>query len=409
MNRWFRFVIVLLALAAAGAAGYRIYQQERHLADDLTATRGAWHSADAAIANVSEIKAALHAYVAAGQGHQYWTGRAGTLIDRLRASLLELDAAAAAAGSSLAEALDLSDRLAASEQRARQHVVAGEALLAGEVIFNEARDLLDGLRVQIARGRDQVTIAADRRQGELRKEQAMLGAGAAGLMALALLLLLVAPARREPEVSAAPLSVLAPPAAGTTSDQTVGYGPGVRTKSVTAPAAAPTPSPAPSLSPPLPIGDTASLCTDLARIADSTELASLLDRAAKVIGASGIIVWMASPDGRELYPAASSGYDAKMFTRIGSIARDAANLTAAAYRDGYARTSEALGPSPAAFATPLIGPQGPVGVLSAELKDIKEIDRERLALAAIIAAQLATLLGSMTAAESVPPAQQAQA
>ena len=71
---------------------------------------------------VEEIKAALHAYVAPGQGHAFWTARAGQLLDRLRSSLLELDAAASANGGSVGEALDLSDRLAAAEQRARDHV-----------------------------------------------------------------------------------------------------------------------------------------------------------------------------------------------------------------------------------------------------------------------------------------------
>jgi hypothetical protein len=58
----------------------------------------------------------------------------------------------------------------------------------------------------------------------------------------------------------------------------------------------------------------------------------------------------------------------------------------------------------------LITTLGPVGVFSAELREIADVDSDRLALAAIFAAQLANLLGSMTAiGETAPRAQQAQA
>ena len=143
----------------------------------------------------------------------------------------------------------------------------------------------------------------------------------------------------------------------------------------------------------------ARLCTDFGKIADSTELAALLDRAAGVLGASGIIVWLASPDRRELFPAAAAGYDARMIARIGSTPRDASNLTAAAFRDGVVRTSAAMGPSSAAIAAPLMTPQGAVGVLSAELRDVIDVDADRIALTTIFAAQLATLLGSMSPGE----------
>ena len=56
---------------------------------------------------------------------------------------------AAAAGASLTEALDLTDRLAASDERAREHLEAGRRLLAGEIIFTEARDALDAMQQRL--------------------------------------------------------------------------------------------------------------------------------------------------------------------------------------------------------------------------------------------------------------------
>ena len=144
------------------------------------------------------------------------------------------------------------------------------------------------------------------------------------------------------------------------------------------------------------------MCVDLARLSDSGEIAKLLERAAAVLNASGIVVWMASENRGELFPAAAAGYDDRLFSRIGSIPRDASNLTAAAFREGSSRTSPSAESQAAALAVPLVTPDGPVGVLSAELKTMTQVDESRLAVATIFAAQLSMLLGSMTVA---PPSE----
>jgi hypothetical protein len=371
-NRWLRFVIALLALGAAGAAGTRIYQQERLLAGDVATVRANDLSAESAVNTISELKAALHAYVAQGQGYAFWTTRAEMLVDRLRASVLELDAAAVAVGVPLTEALDMIDRLVTHEQRAREHVRVGEELLAGEIVFREARDLLDAMRLQVARAREQIDLAAGTRQAAIRREQALLALGAAGVLGFAMLLLVIPGRVAGPETlgAAKALPADATPAA-----------PPTRTSSA-APAE-------PDLA------AAASVCTDLARVAQTNELSGLLERAAEVLDAAGVVVWMSSQDRSELFPAASAGYDDRILARIGSIPRGAANVTAAAFRDAAAKSSPGIGSSAAALAVPLLTPLGPAGVLSVELRDATEVDARRMALAAIFAAQLASLLGSM--------------
>jgi hypothetical protein len=131
----------------------------------------------------------------------------------------------------------------------------------------------------------------------------------------------------------------------------------------------------------------------------------LLERAAKVLGASGVIVWLATPDRHEMYPAVSAGYDERLLARIGAIKRDASNVTAAALREASARTSPGAAQSAAALAVPLMTPLGPVGVFSAEIRDAATVDETRLAVATIFAAQLATLLGSIGSAGDVDTAQ----
>jgi hypothetical protein len=394
-NRWLRFGIAFLALGAAAAAGYRIVEQEQRLNDDVVVARSIDVAAETALHTVSELKAALHAYISEGQGHAFWTARAATLIDRLRGAILDLDSPAAAAGVPVTEALDLTDRLGVAEQRARDHVRSGQRLLAGEVIFTDSRDLLDAIRLQVARARTGLATSAEAQQADVRREQALLALGAGGILAFAILLLVV-PGR---PVAGAPLNTASEPAVANVNSRLSAplHAPGAPgTPSAPHAPGAPGAPGAPSTSPPwLSLREAAAVCTDLGRVSQSIEISALLQRAANVLNASGVVVWMASSAGRELYPAASAGYDDRLLARIGSIPRDAANVTAGALRDAAPRTNPALGSSAAALAVPLMTPIGPVGVFSAELREVSEVDEARMAVATIFAAQLATLLGSM--------------
>ena len=386
-NRWLRFGIALLALGAASAAAYRVVEQEQRLTSQVGSARLADAVAETALTTVSELKAALHAYIAEGQGDAFWTARAGTLIDRLRASILELDGAAAAVEVSMAETLDLVDRLSAAEQRARQHARTGEELLAGDIIFIEARDLLDAIRLQIASARTAIGNDADAMAAGVRRQQAMLATGAAGVLAFAMLLLVIPARSAAPEVTVG----ATPPSQRSDELESSARLISRMPPPQNAPAAIPSSAPVA-----VSLREAAAVCTDLGRVSQSVEISGLLERAAKVLNASGVIVWVASPDGRKLYPGASAGYDERLLARIGSIPRDATNVTAGALRDATPRTSPALGSSAAALAVPLLTPLGPVGVLSADIREVTEVDEARLAVAVIFAAQLASLLGSMS-------------
>ena len=375
-NRWTRFLLAVLAIVVASAAAYRVVQDERQLAVGVTSSRSAELTAQTALTTVEELKASLHAYVAPGQGLAFWAARAGLLLDKLRSSLLELDTAVTAAGGSMAESLDSVDRLAAAEQRARDHVRSGQALLAGEVIFNDGRDLLDGLRIQIARVRDQISSASSTRQTALRREQMLLTGGAVGVLALVMLLLVPVSAPAAPEHA----SSLAP-APNATFD--------VATR--TAPVAPVAPG-APGV-----VAALAELCGDIAAVSESSQLEPLLDRARQLLRARGVIVWLRSPDGLELHSVAASGYDARVLARLGPIHRETGNLTADAFREYTQKTSAAAGTTPAALAIPLPSPAGAAGVFAAELAAGVDIDDAKLLAARVIAAQLGLLLGSIPA------------
>lgn len=433
-NRWFRFVIALAAIAAAAAAGYRIFEYEQQIAQVSVGAREAGQATSRAIVAAADLRGAMNAYVAVGQGHDFWFSRADMLFNNVRAATLELqrhgdpdNKSNSDEAAPLTDALDTIDRLAAADKRARSYVSNGQLLLAGEAIFTDARDQFDTLRLALARAADEAALQADQAVAQLRQDQAMLALGAAGVLALAVLLLVptgrieapavVPPATRPASgteeyrvVSRVPLKPPDPVKASPAAEFATANAP-VRSASAAPAAAAVSPvseKKKKDAAPLVRLGDAASVCTDLGRLSQSNEMAGLLRRAAEVLSASGVIVWMATENRDELYPAAFAGYDDRLFSRIGSIRRDAANLTAAAFRDGAARTSPRAGSTSAALAAPLLTAQGPVGVLSAEIREAALVDGDRLAVATIFAAQLATLLSAVSVPAEVVSEPQAR-
>jgi hypothetical protein len=161
------------------------------------------------------------------------------------------------------------------------------------------------------------------------------------------------------------------------------------------PLAAPTPLPSPDLS------HTAQLCTDLARVFEPQQLPGLLERTARVLDASGLIVWIAEPAGTSLRAAMSFGYSDQFVARMGSIHRDANNAVAAAFRSGEMRTVNGGTSASSALVVPLLTSDGCIGALSAEVVGGAEKDERAQALAAILAAQLATIVSPPQAAAHV--------
>jgi hypothetical protein len=134
----------------------------------------------------------------------------------------------------------------------------------------------------------------------------------------------------------------------------------------------------------------ADLCADLGRVADAADLEPLLERMASLIGARGIVVWLASPGGERLEPAMAHGYDQKVLSRMGSIAVDDHNITAAAFRTQQGARSVPEGDRPGAIAVPMVSASGTSGVLAAEIPDGTDLDRAA-ATGTVLAAQLASL------------------
>ncbi len=136
------------------------------------------------------------------------------------------------------------------------------------------------------------------------------------------------------------------------------------------------------------------MCTELARLSDTGSIPAILERTAAALDASGLVLWVADAEKKILTPIAAHGYPASVLSRMGTLRTEGENATAAAFRTGLTQTVSGDGSANGAIATPLVAPNGPVGVMSAEVRHDGEKQHERLAAAAIVAAQLATIIGT---------------
>jgi hypothetical protein len=379
-----RLTLVGLFVIAVGASAYLYWMGEARARSEAQSARAFDQQAVAVTREVLDLRAAQQAYVAAGQGDQFWANKVATALASLKESLSSLRAAAASA-----QAQTEIDGAVASlqdfeqmDRRARDYARSGQKLLASDLIFADGLETTAGAVTAIDRARD-AEEQSQKASGEGIRRRQLYALGAAAAAAF-LAVLLLAPRGAEPVV---PMIVQEPMRV---PDHNDGLDLGAAPKKATVPAPAPAPAAVAST---LDIAGVASLCTELARVVDTRALPAILERAATVLDASGIVLWISDPDARELSPIITHGYPPQMVSRLGTILRDAENATAAAFRTSLVQTVKTDAVSQGAIAAPLVTPAGCVGVMAAEVRHAGEKDAAKLAAATIVAAQLATLVG----------------
>ena len=364
-------------MASAAFLLFTSYQAERRAA---AALRDFQVTARAAAVSVAELRAAQQSYIATGQGEDFWFARVAAIKTEIdnKVAALRVSASAPEAVVNLEAAATVLQEFMQMDLRAREYTRGQQLTLASDMIFADGFELTKKAGEAIERALTAEEVSRDAAAAGVQRQQAMVLGGTAGVALLGLLLLV--PAGRK-DKAAEP--IIAAPAAPSVSSETLldlnDFGLVTR--------------PLPDLSPKVDLERVASLCAELARVPDIRRLPGLLERAAAVLDASGIVLWIADPDGRELTPILVHGYPPQLATRLGNILRDAENVTALAYRTGLLQTVKGDGISSGAIAVPLVTAGGCVGVMAAEMKNGGEQQEGLLSAASIIAAQLATLVG----------------
>lgn len=146
---------------------------------------------------------------------------------------------------------------------------------------------------------------------------------------------------------------------------------------------------------PVPVLDlqlAARICTDFSRLNDINHVAPLLEDAATLLRAVGLIVWVWDARAGELMPVFTHGYSDYVLSLVPKVRRDSDNATAAAFRTAQTTMVASTEHASGALVVPLMSPGGCTGALAIELKDGAERQQPVRALANLMAAELTRLI-----------------
>lgn len=385
-RRAVRFGVVVLLLVGgvgAGVATRELHRQMNALADS---SRDVAIRLQAMTTTLADVAAAQSAYLMPGQSLPSAAARVASLTQQLdadaaviRPKLRSVDAAAQlealASGAAAFQAID---------QRVRQRL-ADDPAAAAAVISGDAAKALAGMRMTLVDLASAEASASGAERAALQSQVWTVLGPLAVAWVLGLVVLARAPKAAVPAMTALPAPPTPLPGASPMAEE-----------------AASAPAPAGSS---IDLAAAADLGTAIARMASAAALPDILARAASVIDASGIILWMGAGD--ELFAAGSYGYDPKVIGRLGPIHRSADNATAASWRTGEVRTVSGDMMTNGAIVAPMFGPETCIGVLAAEIRHGGEGDAATRAMTSIIAAQLATVVAAWPGASELPQSSQA--
>jgi hypothetical protein len=389
-------------LVAVGAAAFFLFQTEQQIARLKSTLRAFDVRAREATTTLADLRVAQQAYVAEGQGVDYWMPKVASLHESMTATLAALRQSplSAAASTALDEAVATVAEFGNVDRRTRDYITSDQKLMAADVIFSEGGEAVANAGRQIEAARLAEYQAADLAEAALRKKEALAAGAAAGFAILVVLLLMPRPRVEADEPVTTGLSIAPTRAAATVPPTSV---------PAKAPKAAPAAARAQALETTvatrhaIALKAAASLATDFGRVRDAEEMTRLLGRAATLMDASGVVIWLGTTTGTELAPMLAHGYGAQALSRMPRVPRSADNAAAAAYRTGQMQIVLARpGGNAGALVAPILAAEGCIGALSAEIQGGGEASESVQALSTIVAAHLATMLAGSRPAESAP-------
>jgi hypothetical protein len=387
-------------LVAVGSAAFFLFQTEQQIARLKSTLRAFDVRAREATTALGDLRVAQQAYVAEGQGVDFWMPKVASLHESITGTLTALRQSPLSGEASTAvdEAVATVAEFGNIDRRTRDYITGDEKLMAADVIFTEGGEAVANAARQIETARLAEHQAADRAEAALRKQEALAAGAAASFAVLVVLLLIPRPRVEVEEPVTTGLSIAPARAAASVPTTAV---------AARAPKATPAAPRAQALETSvatrhaIALKAAASLATDLGRVRDAEEMTSLLGRAATLMDASGVVIWLGTTTGTELAPMLAHGYGAQALSRMPRVPRSADNAAAAAYRTGQMQIVLARpGGNPGALVAPILAAEGCIGALSAEIQGGGEASESVQALSTIVAAHLATMLAdSRPAAE----------
>jgi hypothetical protein len=138
----------------------------------------------------------------------------------------------------------------------------------------------------------------------------------------------------------------------------------------------------------------ADIYVELDLAAGGRDATRMLQRAAGLLDAVGLVVWAWDAKESELVPALAHGYSDQVLAQLPTVRSDADNATAAAFRSAQTCIVKSNGTANGAVVVPLMTPAGCVGVFAVELPRGAEQREPVRALTTSLAAQFADLVGA---------------
>src|SRR5262245_33769593 len=381
-----RFLVLIILLASGGGAAWSSWDTSRQTARFDRSQRDLNARVDHLSETLDSVTTAEQSHITPAPDQDFsrvpdLLGQLRSESDGLRPQVRSLDGRRAlqAVGTAAATLQDV-------ETRAQEHLRAGQDLMAADLIFSEGRStreaIATGLRTLRTSENDWYTTA---RADAVDVSWSIAGVVGA-LWVIGLMLLMRVP---SPVVRAGVPAIVAEPSPLLLSE--------------------PVHQTPPPSYPDLPAA--AEVCTTIGRLTSAEDLPQLLQQAAAVVDASGIVVWMAA--GEELFAAAAYGYPPHVIQKLGPINRAAINATAAAWRSGTLQTVAGDLSTRGALAAPMLGPDRCIGVLAVEISGGREDNPGKRAVTVMFAAQLGAALAAWPAAsaaaseEVTPPLERA--
>jgi hypothetical protein len=394
-RRSVRYGLVVLLFAAAAAAGAFAWAIDRQLTALVARDHAAAARFDGLVQSVARFDAAQQTFGPVRESESDWFTRVQRLLTRIQsesAGLHGSDATAAAARTFT----DVTERVVSAVRRAEENFRAGHDLMAADLVQDEGRPGAEAMRAAILEWRAAEAGAVETERAVLFEQLWAALGGTAAFWALGVLLL--TPRAAAPQAAAPAELTFAPePAADVPL----------------APAPAPElplSAPAPAPPPPVSLAPAAALCAAIARADSIDALDTLVGRAATVLGAAGIVIWLKG-QAHELVPAIVHGYGPQGQSRIGSLPLSENTLTTRAWHTGEMQSAAGEADSRAALVAPMFQGSQATGVFALELHGSDEASSDTRALTSILAAQFAGALSPRAEQDATgePPLETAEA